>query len=143
MNIHAALPRIPKSRGKKNRPGDTGWKQQTLSAYRPLLTFRCALPIVVVLSVVLIAGGILLYESALSAQEGVIDYTKCLNFNGSQQPWSVDPNMPPHPYLPPIPPNPLKYELLDKDEGNLGNEEGNNTCIYNLHLNQSFTVYLI
>ncbi|VDM23873.1 unnamed protein product [Toxocara canis] len=59
------------------------WRQQTLPAYRPLLTARCAIPITFVLGVAFVCVGVLLYLAAGAGKEVVIDYTNCMMINGT------------------------------------------------------------
>ncbi|KAI6206713.1 hypothetical protein M3Y94_00943600 [Aphelenchoides besseyi] len=71
------LPRIPKKRGPRNKPRDVAWIQQELSAYRPLYTFRCAIPLVSILSFCCLAISIAFYKSSLKGFELEVDYTDC------------------------------------------------------------------
>ncbi|KAI6227434.1 hypothetical protein M3Y99_01253300 [Aphelenchoides fujianensis] len=77
------LPRIPKKRGPRNKPRNDAWLQQQLAAYRPLYTFRCALPIVSILSFMCIAISIAFYKSSMTAHEVTVDYTSCDRTNDS------------------------------------------------------------
>lgn len=109
---------VPKIVSKKAL--EAAWKQQKLRAYRPLQTFRCALPIVALVSAILIAGGWVLYKSANMAEEGIVDYTECL-LNGTQS-VSLRPGV--------IEPNDY-YELADTREG---------SCTYNIYVSKPFHV---
>uniref|UniRef100_A0A914ZT87 Cell cycle control protein 50A n=1 Tax=Parascaris univalens TaxID=6257 RepID=A0A914ZT87_PARUN len=74
---------IPRRRGNKNKPDESKWRQQTLPAYRPLLTARCAMPITLIVGVTFICTGVLLYLVATAGKEIVIDYTNCTMTNGT------------------------------------------------------------
>ncbi|KAI6175290.1 hypothetical protein M3Y97_00672400 [Aphelenchoides bicaudatus] len=79
------LPRIPNKRRPRNRPRNDAWLQQKQTAYRPIYTFRCALPIVLIYACICIGISIALYKNTLNSFEFVLDYTECHN--------SMDPNI--------------------------------------------------
>ncbi|KAK0400137.1 hypothetical protein QR680_003372 [Steinernema hermaphroditum] len=71
-------------RGKRNKPPESKFCQQRLSAWRPLLTARCIYPIFMLVGAAFICLGVLLHLGAKKASEVSIDYTDCKTTNGTK-----------------------------------------------------------
>ncbi|CAD6193594.1 unnamed protein product [Caenorhabditis auriculariae] len=77
------IPKIPRHRGKKNRPKDSAWRQQTLPSVRAHVDVVSAIPCLLVGGVALLAVGIALYFGHNSSFEEEITYTNCALENGT------------------------------------------------------------
>ncbi|XP_022217081.2 cell cycle control protein 50A [Drosophila obscura] len=62
---------------KSKRPSDSAFKQQRLPAWQPVLTARTVLPTFFVIGVLFIPIGVVLLHLSNTANELVIDYTRC------------------------------------------------------------------
>ncbi len=63
--------------GKKNKPSNSRFKQQTLPAWKPILTPRTVLPTFTVIGVIFLSLGIALYVTSEDVKEQTWDYTEC------------------------------------------------------------------
>ncbi|XP_026846289.1 cell cycle control protein 50A isoform X1 [Drosophila persimilis] len=64
---------VPKSK----RPSDSAFKQQRLPAWQPVLTARTVLPTFFVIGVLFVPIGVVLLHLSNTANELIIDYTRC------------------------------------------------------------------
>ncbi|KAM8721664.1 hypothetical protein ACLKA7_007524 [Drosophila subpalustris] len=69
---------------KSKRPSDSAFKQQRLPAWQPVLTARTVLPTFFVIGVLFIPIGVVLLHFSNTANELIIDYTRCQQVGGSQ-----------------------------------------------------------
>ncbi|XP_030378237.1 cell cycle control protein 50A [Scaptodrosophila lebanonensis] len=65
------------ARHKSKRPSDSAFKQQRLPAWQPVLTARTVLPTFFIIGILFIPIGVVLLHFSNSANELIIDYTKC------------------------------------------------------------------
>uniref|UniRef100_A0A1I7XVA0 Cell cycle control protein 50A n=1 Tax=Heterorhabditis bacteriophora TaxID=37862 RepID=A0A1I7XVA0_HETBA len=77
------LPKVSRYTGKRNRPLDTAWRQQNLSAFRPILTVGSTLPFTIITGLVFCGVGIICYFGANESLEEAINYTNCQMENGT------------------------------------------------------------
>ncbi|CAJ0603731.1 unnamed protein product [Cylicocyclus nassatus] len=77
------IPKIPRYRGKRNKPKDSVWRQQRIPAYRPVINTRNTLPCTIVVGFIFIGVGVLLMVAASSSLELVIKYTNCTSMDGN------------------------------------------------------------
>ncbi|EDV46866.1 cell cycle control protein 50A [Drosophila erecta] len=68
---------------KSKRPSDSAFKQQRLPAWQPVLTARTVLPTFFVIGVLFIPIGVVLLHLSNTANELIIDYTKCRRSGGN------------------------------------------------------------
>ncbi|EDW46135.1 GM13400 [Drosophila sechellia] len=68
---------------KSKRPSDSAFKQQRLPAWQPVLTARTVLPTFFVIGVLFIPIGVVLLHLSNTANELIIDYTKCRSSGGN------------------------------------------------------------
>ncbi|KAI8035086.1 hypothetical protein M5D96_012179 [Drosophila gunungcola] len=68
---------------KSKRPSDSAFKQQRLPAWQPVLTARTVLPTFFVIGVLFIPIGVVLLHLSNTANELIIDYTKCRSTTGN------------------------------------------------------------
>ncbi|KAH8397896.1 hypothetical protein KR222_005788 [Zaprionus bogoriensis] len=69
---------------KSKRPSDSAFKQQRLPAWQPVLTARTVLPTFFVIGVLFIPVGVVLLHFSNTANELIIDYTRCMQTNSNQ-----------------------------------------------------------
>ncbi|XP_065198497.1 cell cycle control protein 50A-like [Sycon ciliatum] len=62
---------------KSNRPADTAFKQQRLTAWKPVFTIRSTIPIFMGIGALFLIVGGVLYGSVVSTKEIEVDYTTC------------------------------------------------------------------
>lgn len=77
------IPRIPRSRGKTNKPKDSTWIQQRLPSYRPVITAFNALPWTTVVGLLFLGIGLLLKFATDHSLELQIKYTNCTTSTGN------------------------------------------------------------
>lgn len=65
-------------------PTDSAFKQQRLPAWQPVLTARTVLPTFFVIGVLFIPIGVVLLHFSNTANEYIIDYTRCKQDGGNQ-----------------------------------------------------------
>ncbi|CAB3409188.1 unnamed protein product [Caenorhabditis bovis] len=78
------IPKIPRHRGKKNRPLNTPWRQQNLPALRPTYNISSAIPVTAFFGSVVLALGLALFFGHMRSLEQEVKYTDCVNVNGSE-----------------------------------------------------------
>lgn len=69
---------------KSKRPSDSAFKQQRLPAWQPVLTARTVLPTFFVIGVLFIPIGVVLLHFSNTANEYVLDYTRCKQVGSNQ-----------------------------------------------------------
>ncbi|KAI1280394.1 CDC50 family protein chat-1 [Halotydeus destructor] len=71
------------SDNQKNKPSGSAFKQQKLPAWQPILTAGTVLPTFFIIGIAFIPIGFGLFMSSSKVQERQLDYTHCLDENGT------------------------------------------------------------